>query len=247
MRIRLDAFLASAGAGSRSQVKLLIRQGRVRVDGEVCRSSAQQVGGCAIVLDDETLELPPEHMHIAFHKPCGYACSHDIGEAPIVDDLLPDRVLRARVQAAGRLDRDTSGLLILSSDGQLVHRLTHPNRKVEKRYRIRYRGELPPDAVERCALGIVLKGDPVPTRPARLVLADRCTAPLQGRERVATLHLREGRHRQVRRMFAALGSKVVALHRDRIGSYDLPLDLERGRFVALCEEDLLLLRTDSSL
>jgi len=238
-RTRLDAYLARAGLGTRSEMRKLVRSGRVQVDGVACRSAARLLAeGARVCVDDELVEAPPEVVHAVLHKPCGYACSHDPGEAPLVEELLPASWLRLGVQPAGRLDRETSGLLVLSSEGGLIHRLTHPRHKLPRRYRVGFEGELPPDAVERCRAGLVLANEERPLLPAEL----RVEGP--GR---ATLVLREGRYHQVRRMFAALGAHVVRLHRDRIGGYDLPADLEPGDLRLLDASDLARLQSESSL
>jgi len=129
-------------------------------------------------------------------------------------------------------------LLVLSSDGGVIHDLTHPARKVEKRYRVGYAGVLPADAVARCAEGMLIEGSDRPTLPARLEVGE------PGR---ATIWLREGRFHQVRRMFERLGVQVVDLHRDRVGDYDLPRDLAPGDFLTLDEVDLERLRSSSTL
>jgi 16S rRNA pseudouridine516 synthase len=153
----------------------------------------------------------------------GTSCSHDLNEAPLVDELLPEEYLGRGLETVGRLDRDTSGLLVMTTDGGLIHRLTHPKRKVGKRYQVTYQGELARDAVARCAEGFCLggeePGDDVPTLPAQLTLNAKGQA---------TLVLQEGRYHQVRRMFGVLGAEVTALHRDRIGQLDLPADLLPG-------------------
>ena len=153
-------------------------------------------------------------------------------------DLLSERLRRRGLRIAGRLDRATSGLLILTSDGALVHRLTHPARKLPKRYRIELDGELAADAVRRCAEGLLLPGEERETRPAEL--------QLDGPGR-ATLVLREGRTHQVRRMMRALGAEVVGLHRDRIGDLDLPEDLGPGELRPLEPEERALLLSERSL
>ncbi len=237
-RQRLDAFLARAGFGTRSEVRKLIRRGRVHLDGQPCRSAAEQVAGRVVTVAGRVIDAPAEASHFVLHKPVGYACSHDGAEAPIIDALLTPALLRAGLEPAGRLDRETSGLLVLSTDGALIHALTHPNHKVPRRYRVTYAGELPGDAVARAREGIVLRSETQPTQPASLTL----DAPGQ-----ATLCVREGRYHQVRRMFAALGARVTALHRDRIGAYDLPDDLAPGALRALDLEDLECLRSDRSL
>jgi 16S rRNA pseudouridine516 synthase len=237
-RQRLDAFLARAGVGTRSQIRDLIRRGRVDLGGAVCRNAAAQVAGATVSLDGEIVCPAPDVLHCVLHKPVGYACSHDARESPILDELLPEAWRALGLEPAGRLDRETSGLLVLSTDGDLIHRLTHPAKKIEKRYRVRYSGDLPPDAAERCAAGLLLRGESTPTRPARL------DAQAGGS---ATLHLGEGRYHQVRRMFAALGVHVTSLLRDRVGDYELSTDLEPGAFRRLSDADLELFFSSSSL
>lgn len=233
---RLDAFLARAGLGSRSAVKRLIARGRVRVDGVVCKRPETPIVGREVTFNSESVELL-DLEHVLLYKPVGYACSHNPNEAPIIAELLPPAWVGLGLEPAGRLDRETSGLLVLSNDGGLIHRLTTPRRKLPKRYRITYSGALPEDAVARCAAGIDLgSGETRLTRPAVL-------AP-EGPGR-ATLILYEGRNRQARRMLAALGTKVETLHRDRIGGLDLPEDLAPGEARPLAAGELeLLLLTD---
>ena len=236
--MRLDAYLARAGLASRREARDLIRRGAVRVGGEICRDTARRILEERVTLGDEPVGSPDESRDFMLHKPIGFACSNDEREAPRVFDLLSETLRRRDLRLAGRLDRATSGLLILTTDGDLVHRLTHPARKLPKRYRILYEGELASDAVERCAEGFFLPGEDRPTRPATLVLE------AEGR---ATLTLREGRTHQVRRMLRLLGGEVVALHRDRIGDLELPDDLERGEIRPLGAEERALLLSESSL
>jgi len=238
---RLDAFLAHRGHGSRSEVKARIRRGEVRVDGQVCRDPGIHVDVTAdIRVGDETVEDGLHEATLILHKPVGYSCSHDQRESPTVDALIPESHRHLPIEWAGRLDRMTSGLLVLTTEGDLIHRLTNPRRKLAKRYRIAYSGRLSSHAVERCAKGIVLDGDPRPTLPAKLVLLDPDGEGLG--HALMTLH--EGRYHQVRRMIAALGGEVVRLHRDRIGGLDLPGDLPAGAIRDLdARERRLLLQT----
>jgi len=233
---RLDAYLAHAGIGSRSDVKKLVRRGRVTVDGEAVKDfSLHLTEGQVVRVDDEVIDPPLEGATLLLHKPEGHATSHDLREAPLVFDLVPDRYRTLSIEAVGRLDRETTGLLVLTTDGQLNHALTHPKRKVSRRYRIRYVGDLAPDAVEQVARGIQLHDEETPTRPATLTLG-----PEPGE---ATLILREGRFHQVRRMIAALGGRVVSLHRDRIGGLELPEDLGPGAIRDATEDELAALVT----
>jgi 16S rRNA pseudouridine516 synthase len=215
---RLDAFLAHAGLGSRSEVRTLVRRGWVRIDGRAVRDPATHVAG-AVTLRGEPVVPPIADATLLVHKPVGLACSHDAREAPLLESLYPRELAHLALESAGRLDRATSGLLIVSTDGALIHRLTNPRRHVVKRYRIAYTGQLSARAVERVARGLVIAEDEAPTLPAILDLHGAGGA---------TLHLREGRYHQVRRMISALGGEVVGLHRDRIGALDLPADLPAG-------------------
>jgi len=236
--MRLDAYLARAGLASRREARALIRRGAVRVDGEVCRDGARRIGSERVAVGESPVESPAEVRDFLLHKPAGYSCSNDERESPLVFDLLDETLRRRSLLIAGRLDRATSGLLVLTTDGDLVHRLTHPGRKVPKRYRIGYEGELASDAVDRCREGFLLMGEDRPTRPSELVLE----AP--GR---ATLILREGRTHQVRRMTRILGAEVTTLHRDRVGALELPADLEPGDLRPLARDERALLLSDSSL
>ncbi|MCR9097302.1 MAG: rRNA pseudouridine synthase [bacterium] len=235
---RLDGFLSRAGLASRKQARALIKQGRVTVDGEVCRDASRRIGDEVVALDEAPVESPVSRADFLMHKPVGVACSHDEREAPLVFDLLDARLRARSLKIAGRLDRETSGLLVLTTDGDFIHRMTHPTRKVAKRYRVEYRGALPEDAAARCREGILLNGEDKPTRPAELVVED------DGR---ATLVLREGRTHQVRRMFRALGATVTTLHRDRVAALDLPPDLAPGDLRPLAPEERALLLSESSL
>jgi 16S rRNA pseudouridine516 synthase len=218
---RLDGFLCRHGHGSRATARDLIRAGRVTVAGATVRDPAQRVGDAPVAVDGRLIAPLPERIDLLLHKPAGCACSRDPREAPLVHGLLPAMVA-ALVEPAGRLDRDTTGLLILTSDGTLNHRLTGPRHEIPKRYRVQYAGALPADAVAQCAAGLSIDGGGA-CLPARLVVDE--TTAAGGR---ATLILHEGRHHQVKRMFAALGATIVALHRDRVGALELPADLAPG-------------------
>lgn len=222
---RLDAFLAHRGFGTRSQVRSLVRSGVVALDGEVCRQFAAHIAGRTVTVSGEVVPVGTTDATLLVHKPLGLACSNDEREAPLIGELVPPELAHLPLQSAGRLDRDTSGLLVMSTDGELIHSLTNPRRHVLKRYRIRYRGKLSHHAVARCAKGIRLPDDPRPTLPARLELEP----PEADGVNRATLHLAEGRYHQVRRMLHELGGEVLALHRDRIGALELPADLGPGQ------------------
>jgi len=236
--MRLDAYLARAGLASRREARGLIRQGAVRVDGEPCLDVQRRVRSERVTLGEAEVESPAAQTDFLLNKPAGVSCSHDERESPLVFDLLDEGLRRRGLQIAGRLDRATTGLLVLTTDGDFIHRLTHPTRKVPKRSRIHFEGELAGDAVSRCRRGLLLGSDERPLRPAELVLEG------EGR---ATMVIREGRTHQVRRMIRALGGEVIGLHRDRFGALDLPADLEPGALRPLDPGARALLLSESSL
>ena len=232
MPTRLDAFLAHQGLGTRSEVRDLIRSGLVTVGGAVCRNHAAHLRDEPVTVRGRPVVAGPDGATLLVHKPLGLACSHDPREAPLLESLYPAPLLHLPIEPAGRLDRDTSGILVCTSDGQLIHRLTNPKQAVWKRYRVGYAGKLSAHAVERCTAGLTLPDDERPTLPARLELHA---------EGEATLHLCEGRYHQVRRMFAALGGEVLRLHRDRIGGLELPAELPAGECREMTPSEIALL------
>jgi 16S rRNA pseudouridine516 synthase len=160
---------------------------------------------------------------LLLHKPTGLVCSHDAGEGPSIYSLLPDRWRQRNpvVTSIGRLDKDTSGLLLLTDQSPLVHRLTSPKHKVPKVYRATVDHDLSPDLVPLFASGtLMLTGEKEPCAPAEL----RILTP-----REAEITLTEGRYRQVRRMFSAHGASVLTLHRERFGPLELG-DLPAGQW-----------------
>lgn len=208
--MRVDRLLSNLGYGSRREVSRWLDQGRVtRADGSpVCARDA--VAHSDLRFDGEPLD-PPAPLTLIMHKPLGVTCSHD-DVGPLVYDLLPERFRRRQppLSTIGRLDKETSGLLLLTDDGALLHRLTSPKKAVWKVYEARLARPLQGGEAEVFASGtLMLAGEAKPCRPARLeVLAPD----------VARLALTEGRYHQVRRMFAAVGNEVVALHRIKVGA-----------------------------
>jgi 16S rRNA pseudouridine516 synthase len=232
---RLDRLLSNMGYGSRREVQGLVRAGQVTLDGApvadadvrlaVTPDLAQRMRVSGKPLD------PPPGMAVMLHKPVGVTCSHKEA-GPLVYGLLPTR-WRARdpaISTVGRLDKDTSGLLLLTDDGDLLHRIISPRRHVAKRYVARLARPLGGHEAERFASGeLMLEGEDKPLAPAIL-------EPLS--DLTARLTVGEGRYHQVRRMFAAMGNHVETLHRDRIGGLDLPADLEPGAFRLMTAEDI---------
>jgi 16S rRNA pseudouridine516 synthase len=217
---RLDQILSNGGYCSRNEAKKIARQGRITVNGVVQKDAASKAEPSDVRLDDEPLDHP-DGILVMLNKPSGYVCSHDSSEGPLIYDFFPElwRVRNPAVSSIGRLDKDTTGLILVTDYTHLIHQFTSPKRKVEKTYRVTVSAPLRPNLPEFFAAGaIMLDGEQSPCLPAKL-------EPLG--ERVADLTLTEGRYHQVKRMFAAAGYEVTALHRRRFGPYTLG-DLDEG-------------------
>ncbi|HAL21621.1 MAG TPA: 16S rRNA pseudouridine(516) synthase [Stenotrophomonas sp.] len=227
--MKLVKHIANLGYGSRKQVQWMFREGRITdADGEVLYAD-DQVQHEAVRVDGEPLD-PPPGLTIALHKPAGYTCStKDTGR--LIYDLLPPR-FRDRdpvLSTVGRLDRETSGLLLLTDDGGLLHRIISPKSKLPKVYEVTLSEDLRGDEVALFASGtLMLESEKTPLLPAELEVL----GPRQVR-----LVLHEGRYHQVRRMFAATGNHVQALHRSRVGGMDLQ-GLDEGQWRMLDAADL---------
>jgi len=223
----LDLFLARRGVGTWAEVRRLIQRKRVRVAGIICKHYNRALLADEVVeVDGAAVADGPDASSLLCHKPAGVACSHAAEDAPLIYDLVPTAWRHPNLQTAGRLDRDTTGLIVFTIDGRWLQHLVAPEHTRWKRYRIAHSGALPDDAVARVAAGLVISGEEHPCLPARLTI-DPPAADGLGQ---ATLELCEGRHHQVKRMIDALGGHVVRLHRDRIGGLDLPGDLLPGAF-----------------
>ena len=232
--LRLDRLLANLGYGSRREVQRLVWAGLVSLDGVILEDSDQRIAVTAdlssrMSVDDEPLD-PPPGLTLMLHKPIGVTCSHkEVG--PLVYALLPERWRRREPASStvGRLDKDTSGLLLLTDDGALLHKIISPRSNVAKRYDVTLDRPLRSDEEKIFASGeLLLEGEEKPLLPAQLEVL----SPTR-----ATVTVTEGRYHQVRRMFAAVGNHVTALHRDRVGSLALPDDLPAGQYRILSEQD----------
>jgi len=219
---RLDQLLANLGYCSRRDARDWIKSGRVTVQGKPEKDFGAKADDSHVRVDDEPLDHPAGLL-LLLHKPVGLVCSHEEREGPNVYSLLPERWRRRNppVTSIGRLDKETSGLLLLTDQSELVHRLTSPRHKVPKVYRATLATDLPAGLAELFAAGtLLLPGEKAPCIPAEL----RVLGP-----REAELTLTEGRYHQVRRMFASQGSEVLTLHRPRFGPLELG-DLPAGQW-----------------
>lgn len=222
MKLSLDRLLQSQGFGTRRECRALVRSGVVEVDGEVCEDPFAEFSADAI---GWRVRGEPWAYHakayVLLNKPAGYECSRSPTHHPSVLSLLPAPLRTRGVQPVGRLDEDTTGLLLLTDDGAFIHALTSPRRKVEKIYEVSCKH--PVDAAQIAALrdGVVLHDDPAP------VAASSCE---QVDERVLRLGIDEGRYHQVKRMLAAVHNRVEGLRRVQIGGLALPADLPEGQW-----------------
>jgi 16S rRNA pseudouridine516 synthase len=231
---RLDRLLANLGYGSRREVTDLVARKQVVLDGVAVKDAGARIAISAelparMTVSGQPLD-PPAPLTILMHKPLGVVCSHrETGRS--VYELLPGR-WRARIPALstiGRLDKETSGLLLITDDGPFLHRVISPKSKIAKRYLATLDRPLEGHEAEAFAAGtLMLEGETDPLAPAVLEPSGPNTA---------SLTITEGRYHQVRRMFAAVGNHVTALHRDRIGGLILPVDLEPGAWRILSADE----------
>jgi 16S rRNA pseudouridine516 synthase len=227
MSVRLDRLLANLGYGSRRDVQALVKAGEVILDGSVLTDPASKLAASADLPERMTVAGrpvdPPAPLTLMMHKPAGVVCSHrEPGRS--VYELLSRR-WRARdpaLSTIGRLDVDTTGLLLITDDGPLLHRVISPKSNIAKRYRATLARPLNGGEAAIFAAGhLTLDSETHPCEPALF----EPLGPAAGH-----LTITEGRYHQVRRMFAAVGNHVEALHRDRIGALELPDDLEPGQW-----------------
>jgi 16S rRNA pseudouridine516 synthase len=230
---RIDQLLASLGYGSRSTVTEWIKAGRVSIGGSRARDAGTRVLAETVTVDGEPLDHPGELL-LLLNKPVGVVCSHEAKEGPSVYGLIPERWRHRNpaVTSIGRLDKDTSGLLLLTDRSALVHRLTSPKHKVPKVYRAVLESDLP-DGIEAAFSSgtYLLPGEEKACAPAEL----RRIGP-----REAEIVLTEGRYHQVRRMFASQGCPVAALDRLKFGNLEVGT-LPRGQWIELpinCLDDI---------
>lgn len=230
----LESILFTQGFGSRRQCRALIADGRVHVGGAACQEPAAEFPAAGFEFDvDGQRWRYRERAYLMLNKPAGYECSREPQHHLSVFALLPAPLAARGVQCVGRLDEDTTGLLLLSDDGQFVHTYTSPKRKVPKTYLATTRHTLDEAQLAALRTGVLLHGERQPIAAA--------AACARG-ERCLELTINEGKYHQVKRMIAAAGNRCEALHRERIGALALPETLESGAWRWLEEADLNALR-----
>lgn len=227
--MRLDKFIGHASGLSRRDIHRAIKRGEVTVNGAPARSPSLSLNE----QDQVTLQgrplAAPKPRYLMLHKPAGMLSARTDAHQPCVLDLI-DTPHKETLQIVGRLDKDTTGLLLLTDDGQWNHRITSPRYECPKVYQVVTAEPIAPETAERFAEGILLKNDSKPTQPATLERLG---------ERRAQITIQEGRYHQVKRMFAATGNRVVELHRVAVGGIVLDPQLAPGEFRHLTDEEII--------
>ncbi|MGG1944645.1 16S rRNA pseudouridine(516) synthase [Trinickia sp. NRRL B-1857] len=230
----LESILFKQGFGSRRQCRSLIAEGRVVVAGNACTDPDADFAVDDLAFDvDGTSWRYRERAYLMVNKPAGYECSREPQHHLSVFALLPAQLATRGVQCVGRLDEDTTGLLLLSDDGQFVHAYTSPKRKVPKTYLATTRHPLDERQLQALLGGVLLHGEKAPIAAADVRMRD---------EKLLELTVNEGKYHQVKRMIAAAGNRCDALHRERIGSLGLPSTLAPGAWQWLDDAALQALR-----
>lgn len=228
---RLDKLIASQGKYSRKEVKQLVARRRVTVDGVSVKSADVKIDETAAVIAIDGVALTiKKHLYLMLNKPKGYVSSTEGHDGAYVLELVPQELYRDGLFPAGRLDKDTTGMMILTDDGQMAHRILAPKKHVKKKYLVTL--DVPPteEMVSRFREGISLSEGL--TKPAEMEI-------LEGNTAYVTLV--EGRYHQIKRMFGSCGATVVGLHRVSMGNLALPSDLPVGKLRELTAEELQLL------
>lgn len=230
MEMTLEKILQSQGFGSRKQCRHTITRGQVKIGNSVCRNPDDrfETDRLSFSVDDENW-VYHEYLYIALNKPAGYECSRQPQHHSSVFSLFPSQFIQRGMQCVGRLDQDTTGLLLLSDDGDFIHRYTSPKKKVPKVYDISTSARIDELQIEKLRNGVQLKDETGITK------ALECDSPDEYRMRLV---IAEGKYHQVKRMVAAAGNRVEKLHRSAIGGFALEDSLDVGQWRHLDENDL---------
>lgn len=236
--LRLDKFLANMKVGSRSQVHEIIKAGQVTVNGKVCRSAKQKVKEDAEVLVNGQAVVYQQYHYFLLNKPAGVLSATEDSRQKTVLDLLKDQDRYQKIAPVGRLDKDTTGLLLLTNDGQLAHQLLAPEYHVPKTYYALLAGVADEETAKAIAAGLTLK-DGTELKPGQLKILRQDKDQEQSEIEIT---ITEGKYHQVKRMFASQGMKVLKLKRLSMGPLTLPVDLAPGSYRPLTEEELAALK-----
>jgi len=224
--MRIDKYLANATELSRREVHIQLKRGQVTINGELVKKFSLQVPEAAEVSLAGNVIAAKQSRYIMLHKPEGYVCANSDADQAVVLDLLEKN---ADLQICGRLDIDTTGLVLLSDDGQWNHRVTSPKHGCMKRYHVHLSRDLSTDAESQLQQGIRLKNEIKICKPADI---ERLS------DNEVIIGISEGRYHQVKRMFAAVGNHVLKLHRLSIGAIELDKDLSPGEHRPLSQAEI---------
>ncbi len=228
--MQLEKLLHSQGFGTRKECRALVRNGWLEIGGVVVEDPFLEVDpeGFEFTVDDQPWRYR-EKAYLMIHKPGDYECSHKPKHHRSIFTLLPEELVNRDVQCVGRLDEDTTGLLLMTDDGQFIHQMSSPKRKVPKVYEITAKHPIDQAQIDQLLAGVLLHGEYEP------VIADSCELVS---DTVLLLTITQGKYHQVKRMLGAVGNRVEGLKRVRIGALDLPADLAPGEWRWLEAEDL---------
>lgn len=232
--MRINRFLSESGVASRRASDKLIQEGRVKINGKVCKlGDSVDENSDSVTVDGKKIELSAVRRYYIMNKPKGYVCtvSDDKGRKTVMD-LLPADI--GRVYPVGRLDYDSEGMLLFTDDGDLAFRLTHPKNEVPKTYLVKIEGEVTEIALNKLRSGVELDGKLTNRSKIKIVETDKKYTKLH-------ITVNEGRNRQVRRMFETIGKEVIFLKRIKIGDLSLG-SLERGKVRRLSTEEVFYLK-----
>ena len=220
--LTLEKILFSQGFGTRRYCSDLVYADLVKVNGVLAEDPEEKIPpeNLQLEVDGQAWEFH-EKAYVAFHKPVGYECSHKTSHHPSVYGLLPQPLIERGIQCVGRLDWDTTGLLLLSDDGQFIHKMTSPKKNIGKIYDITTAEPITQKQIDHLLNGVILDDDPKPC------FAKSC---VQKEDKLLAMTIVEGRYHQVKRMLAAVGNHVAGLHRSTIGAYTMPIDLAEGQW-----------------
>lgn len=227
--MRLDKYLSNYSGLSRKQAKHAIKQGDVLVNQQIITDPQFDVNAAEDVRFEGYKIAPRGPRYFMLHKPTGCVCANSDAQHPTVISMFCKEEDFLELHVAGRLDLDTTGLVLVTDDGQWSHHITSPKHKLPKCYRVRLQDPVEPEVCELFARGILLRNEHKRTRPAQLKIITPCEVEL-------TIH--EGKYHQVKRMFAAIGNHVLGLHRASIGSLNLDPTLQPGQYRPLNQKEL---------
>lgn len=225
---RIDKIIASQGVYSRSEVKKLIQQKKIKVNGEIMTSPNMKIdaANAKILIDNETLMIK-EHIYLMLNKPEGYVSATKDGKEKTVLDLVPNEYRNREVFPAGRLDKNTTGLMIITDDGKMAHNILAPKKHISKKYEVTIDIPVTEEMKNGFKDGIDLIDGKC--KSSDMVITGQYTAEVI---------LTEGRYHQIKRMFGCYGAKVTKLHRTQMGKLELPKDLAPGKTRELTPEEL---------